>query len=186
MFHFKLLELESELIAAELANQEITLTDECIRLMQFVEAEIGMKLADHAHKDWRGWITYRRDKNSLMVLRGRAFLKQGMFAKYAAGLDVSCGLDTISEYERGFDVTPPQELDHLLINFRLMNPPHVLVWYGENIAPYQLFFDAEASYECENSLKDAIAEGCVWILTKPKELTLSEFLQRHCDGGKAT
>jgi len=179
MFHFKLLELESELLAKELAGEEVTLTPECEHLLHFIEAEIGIGLADRAPKGWRGWIAYRRQKNSLVILRGRSFLETGIFPKYRAGFDVPYGLDAITEYQRGFDVTPPQELDHLLINFRLLSPPRLLVWYGENIAPYQLFFEAEASFENEAKLKDAIAEGCIWILTKPKDSTLSEFLKRH-------
>jgi hypothetical protein len=178
MFHFKLLELESDLIAKELADNQAVLTPECLELLHYIESEIGMRLADRTVKEWRGWLTYRREKNSLIILRGRSFLKPGMFAKYEAGVDVPYGLDLITEYERKFEVSPPQELDHLLINFRLLDPPHVLVWYGENIAPYQLFFDAEATYGSEDGLKDAIAEGCEWILTKPKTLTLSEFLNR--------
>jgi hypothetical protein len=182
MFHFKLLELESELLAKELAGKEALLTPECEQLLQFIELEVGLKLGDRAPKDWRGWISYRRQKNSLVILRGRSFLEAGMFLKdYRGGLDVAYGLDTVTEYKRGFDITPPQELDHVLINFRLLDPPHIMVWYGENIAPYQLFFEAEASYQSEERLKDAIVEGCAWILTKPKELTLSEFLQKHGD-----
>ena len=57
MFHFKLLELESELIAKEMAGQSAVLTPECDHLLQFIEAEVGLKLADRAPKDWRGWIS---------------------------------------------------------------------------------------------------------------------------------
>jgi hypothetical protein len=182
MFHFRLLELESELLAKELAGQEAVLTPECEQLLQFIEGEVGLRLADRAPKNWRGWITYRRQKNSLMILRGRSFQEPGMFLKdYRAGLDVPYGLDAVTEYQRGFDITPPQELDHLLINFRILDPPRILVWYGENIAAYQLFYEAEASYANEDLLKDAVAEGCVWILTKPKDITLSQFLQKHTD-----
>src|SRR6516165_6385288 len=134
MFHFKLLELESELLAKELAGQEAVLTPECEQLLQFIEAEVGLKLADRAPKGWRGWISYRRQKNSLIVLRGRSFQEPGIFLK-----DYRAGLDAVTEYQRGFDITPPQELDHLLINFRIADPPHILVCYGENIAPYQLY-----------------------------------------------
>jgi len=182
MFHFKLIELESELLAKELAGQTATLTPECDHLLQFIEVEVGLKLADRSPKDWRGWISYRREKNSLVILRGRSFVQSGMFLKdYRAGLDVPYGQDAITEYQRNFDITPPQELDHLLINFRLLNPPNIMVWYGENIAPYQLFFEAEASFDTENQLKEAVTEGCVWILTKPKELTLAQFLQKQAE-----
>jgi hypothetical protein len=185
MFHFKLLELESELLAKELASQAAALTPECEHLLQFIELEVGVKLADRAPKDWRGWISYRRQKNSLVILRGRSFAQSGIFLKECkAGLDVSYGQDAITEYQRNFDITPPQELDHLLINFRVMEPPHVMVWYGENVAPYQLFFEEEASYQTENQLKEAITEGCIWILTRPKDLTLAQFLQITKDKGK--
>lgn len=179
MFHYKLLELESELLAKELAGEEAVLTPECEQLLQFIESEVGLRLADRAPKNWRGWITYRRQKNSLVILRGRSFQEPGLFLRdYRAGFDVPYGFDAVTEYQRGFDITPPQELDHLQINFRLLNPPHVMVWYGENIVPYQLYFEADAAYESESQLKDAVAEGCVWILTKPKDLTLSEFLNK--------
>lgn len=179
MFHYKLLELESELLAKELAGEEAVLTPECEQLLQFIESEVGLRLADRAPKNWRGWITYRRQKNSLVILRGRSFQEPGLFLRdHRAGFDVPYGFDAVTEYQRGFDITPPQELDHLQINFRLVNPPHAMVWYGENIAPYRLYFEIDAAFESENQLKDAVAEGCVWILTKPKNLTLSEFLNK--------
>jgi len=179
MFHFKLLELESELLAKELAGQEAVLTADCEDLLQFVEAKIGVKLADSIFKNWHGWLTYRRQKNALVIARGRSFIETGIFPRHRAGLDIASGLDTITEYQRGFDLTPPQELNHLLINFRLLDPPHILVWYGENIAPYQLYFEADAVYENEQLLKEALTQGCIWILTKPKEMTLSEFLKKN-------
>ncbi len=178
MFHYKLLELESQLMAKELAGREAVLSEDCESLVHFIEAQIGMKLASPAQKDWRGWICYRRQKNSLVVVRGKAFRQSGIFANYLAGLDVPYGLDTITEYQRGFDISPPQELDHLLINFRLTDPPHVLILYGENISPYQLYFEDEAICHNQEKLKDAIAEGCIWILSKPKEMTLSQYLAK--------
>jgi hypothetical protein len=174
MFHFKLLELEGELLAKDLIEQKITLTEECESLLKFIETEIGVCLGDPVPKGWRGWLSYRRHKNSLTICRSRAF-SHG--SKMTAGLDVAYGFDAITEYQRGFDVTPPSELDHLLINFHLLDEPHILIWYGENIAPYQLFFDKEASYTIEPDLKEAIAQGCIWILTKPKSLTLLKFLK---------
>jgi hypothetical protein len=179
MFHFRLLELESELLAQELAKQEVPLTADCEELLAFLEVEIGMILGARAPKDWRGWLSYRRQNNSLVILRGQSYLEGGLFPKYRASFAESSGVEAAYEYERGFDVTPPQNLDHLLVNFRLGNPPSILVWYGENIAPYKLFFEAEATYAVEDRLKEAIAEGCIWILTKPKDLTLSEFLAKH-------
>jgi hypothetical protein len=177
MFHFKLLQLEGELLAKELIEQKLSLTPECQELLNFIEIEIGVRLGDAVPKGWRGWLCYRRHQNSLVVCRSRAFNEGSVIQKFRAGLDVSYGLDPITEYERGFDITPPTELDHLIVNFRLGENPHILLWYGENIAPYQLFYDQEASYSIEQELKDAIAEGCIWILTKPKNLTLAEFLK---------
>lgn len=177
MFHFKLLQLEGELLAKELIEQKHTLSSECQDLLNFIETEIGVRLGDPVPKDWRGWLSYRRHHNSLVVCRAHAFNEGGVAAKYKAGLDVPYGVDAVTEYQRGFDVTPPSELNHLIVNFRLAEDPHILLWYGENIAPYQLFYDAEASYTIEAELKEAIAEGCIWILTKPKHLTLSEFLK---------
>lgn len=180
MFHFKLIELESELLAKELADQTADITPECEHLLEFIEREVGLKLASRAPRDWKGWISYRRQKNSLVILRGRTFPQSGMFVKdYRVGLDVPYGQDAVTEYQRNFDITPPQELDHLLINFRPKNPPTIMVWYGENTAPYQLYFEAEASFDTENQLKEAVTQGCVWILTKPKDVTLAQFLQKH-------
>ena len=178
MFHHKLIELESELLAKELAQQNAVFTSECQGLLTFIEVEVGMKLADPTFKQWRGWLTYRRKNESLIVVRGRAFADGAIMPRYLAGMDVAYGMEMAKEYQHKLDVTPPQELDHLLINFAAGDPPRAMVWYGENIAPYKLFFVAEASYDIEEELKDAVAEGCVWILTKPKELTLAEFLEK--------
>jgi hypothetical protein len=177
MFHFKLLQLEGELLAKELLEQKLALTPECQDLLDFIETEIGVRMGDPVPKDWRGWFCYRRHHNSLVICRARACNEGGATPKFRAGLDVPYGLESITEYQRGFDVTPPNELDHLIVNFRLGADAHILLWYGENIAPYQLFYDKEASYTIEAELKEAIAEGCIWILTKPKQLTLSEFLK---------
>jgi hypothetical protein len=178
VFHFKLIELESELLAKELSQQETTLTPECEFLLQFVESEIGVRLADVSFKTWRGWLTYRR-KSALIVCRGRAFPEGVFFRKYHAGLDLPNGMDAVADYQRGFDVAPPPELDHLLVNFRPGQVAQIMVWYGENIAAYQLFFQAEATGEAEADLKEAIAQGCVWILQKPKSVTLAAYLKQE-------
>jgi hypothetical protein len=176
LFHFKLIELESELLAKELAEQ-IDLTIDCEWLLKMIEGDVGIRLGDRVTKGWKGWLTFRRGKSGLVICRGRAFTEGHIFVKEIAGLDVSFGLDAVMDYKRGFDVTPPQELDHLLVNFKFDAAPHILVWYGENIAPYQLFFDYEASPVCEEELREAIAEGCVWILKRPKAITLTEYLR---------
>jgi hypothetical protein len=184
VFHFKLIELESELLAKELTEQETELTPECDFLLQFVEAEIGARLADSSFKGWRGWLTYRRKKSSLIVCRGRAFIEGVIFRKSHAGLDIPNGLDAVTDYLRGFDVAPPPELDHLLVNFKPGQPSKIMVWYGENLAPYQLFFEAEATGDAEADLKEAIAQGCIWILQKPETMTLAQYLKTEGVGPK--
>ena len=179
-FHARLLELESELLAKEEAERGIdNLTEDCQQLLQSVEQEIGVKLSDRVPDDFRGWVTYKRKKDQLIIARGKAFKAGGLFPKSVAGLDVSFGLDTATEYSRGFDVSPPQDLDHLLVNFGYGQGGQVRVflWYGENIAPYRLIFEAVMAEDPHNELKDAVIEACVWIMKKPKELTLPEFLE---------
>ena len=183
-FHARLLELESELIAKEEAASGIDeLTHDCELLMQSVESEIGVKLADKVPSDFRGWISYRRKEGNLIIVRGKAFKEGGLFPKYVVGCDVSFGLDTATEYSRGFDVSPPQDLDHLAVNFgRGKNGAvRVFLWYGENIAPYRLIFEAQMDEEPHHHLKEAVIEACVWIVKKPKELTLPEFLEVYQD-----
>jgi len=177
VFHFRLIELESELLAKELSEQETELTPECEFLLQFIEAEIGVHLAGPSFKDWRGWLTYRRHKSALVVCRGRAFLEGALFRKWHAGLDLPNGLDAITDCRRGFDVTPPPELDHLLVNFKPGARPQIMVWYGENLAPYHLFFQADANGDAEPLLKEAVAHGCIWILEKPEHKTLPDYLK---------
>lgn len=182
-FHARLLELESEIIAKEEAQRGLKeLTPDCNLLLQSIEKELGLKLADQAPHDWKGWLTYRRGADKLMICRGRAFKETGMFGKHRAGLDVAYGLDTITEYKRGFDVSPPQDLDHLLVNFGVGDAIRVFLWYGENIAPYRLIFEQDMHDDPDENLKDAVAEACVWIATKPKELTLPEFLAKQDSG----
>src|SRR2546427_601832 len=106
MFHIKLLELESELLAKEQSARGFdVLPAECQSLLDFVEKQITVTLSSKVPRDWKGWICYRRNKDSLIICRGRAFLEGGLFGKFKAGLDVPYGLDTITEYERHFDVT---------------------------------------------------------------------------------
>jgi hypothetical protein len=184
MLHIKLLELESEIIAREESQRAAALAQlppECEILRQAVEREIGLRLADSAPAGWRGWLTYRRGETELLVIRGRAFKDNAIFAaKTRAGLDFSGGADSISEYARHFDVSAPQELDHLMINFGVGDTDsgaRLFLWYGENLAPYRLIFEEDISSGSETALLDAIAEGLSWIVAKPKEMTLPQFLK---------
>ncbi len=178
-FHARLLELESEIIAKEEAQKGLKeLTPDCQILLQTVEKEIGLKLAEVSPSDWKGWLTFRPSKDSLIVCRGRAFKDSGMFSKYRAGFDTAGGGDAASEFKRGFNVSPPQDLDHLLVNFGCGDSIRVFLWYGENISPYRLIFEQEMVEDPDENLKEAVAEACVWIAKKPKELTLPEFLER--------
>jgi hypothetical protein len=179
MFNARLLELESELLAKEQAAKGLKqVTPECALLLEKIENEIGMHVADKTAKDWKGWLSYRRGKEALVICRGRAFSSGGMFAQWRAGFDVVKGLDSVREYQRGFDVTPAQDLDHLLVNFGCADADTTMVflWYGENIAPYRLIFEADMALDPDAQLLEAITEACVWILTKPKGHTLPEFL----------
>ncbi len=189
MLHIKLLELESEIIAKEEAARAKSLAvlpAECDLLKQAVEHEIGMHLADVTAIDWRGWLTYRRGANELIIIRGRAFKESGMFGKVKAGLDFSGGLDSIADYGRQFDVSAPQDLDHLMINFGVVPDDdssttagaRVFLWYGENLAPYRLIFEDEVSDDPEHNLLNAVAEGLSWVVAKPKDLTLPQFLKQ--------
>jgi len=182
-FHARLIELESEIIAKEEAEAGIAeLTPDCQVMLEMVEKEVGVKLADRVPGDFRGWISYRRLKENLhelVINRGRAFKEGGLFPRHLAGCDVSFGLDTATEYQRGFDVSPPQDLDHLLVNFGRSKSGQIRVflWYGENISPYRLIFEADMEEEPHNELREAVVEACVWIVKKPKEKTLPEFLE---------
>ncbi len=189
-FHARLLELESEIIAKEQAARglkEVPL--ECGLLLESIEKDIGLRLGDEAPSDWRGWLTFRRTKEqvdrrldiNLIICRGRTFKESGLFGKHRAGLDVSYGLDSVTEYRRGFDVSPPQDLDHLLINFGSGESVKVFLWYGENIAPYRLIFEAEIQDEPHENMSEAVVEACIWIATKPKDMTLPEFLEKQKD-----
>jgi hypothetical protein len=185
MFHARLLELESELIAKEQAARGLEqLTPECAILLEQLQNEIGLKLGDKAPNDWKGWLSYKRGKESIVICRGRAFNVGGMFAQWRAGFDVVNGADSVREAQRGFDVTPAQDLDHLQVNFGAGDTVRVFLWYGENIAPYRLIFEARMDEDPEKRLQEAIVEACTWILTKPKGQTLPEFLiQKHGTAG---
>jgi len=177
MFHAKLLELESELLAKQESERALDqLMPECSILLDEIENEIGLRLADKAFNDWKGWLTFKRSKDSLIICRGRAFSIGGILPQWRAGFDVVNGADAISEYQRHFDVSTPQELDHLRVNFGVGATTRVFLWYGENIAAYRLIFQADMSEEPDKALHEAIVEACIWILTKPKEMTLPEFL----------
>lgn len=176
MFHHKLLELESELLAKEQSRPDLEPSVECSALLDHVENQIEVRLSGKVPADWKGWLSYRRYKHSLVILRGKAF-KDGMFGSFRAGADVSLGLDTITEYKRGFDVSPPQDLDHLLMNFGLAGDQfRVFLWYGENFAPYKLIFAADVLEDPHDHLSEAIVEACVWIVRRPKHLTLAKYL----------
>jgi len=178
MFHLRLLELESELLAKEESARGLTeMTPECIFLLDSIEQEIGLRLGDKVPPDWKGWLTFRRNKDSLIVCRGRSFSSGGIFPKCRAGFDVPNGMDAATDYQRGFDVSPAQDLDHLLINFGSGKKTRVFLWYGENIAAYKLIFEAAVDDNPYQALQDAVVEACIWILTRPKEKTLLDFLK---------
>ena len=178
-FHHRLIELESELIAKEESERGISeLTFECTMLMEEVEQEIGIRLGDKAPKDWRGWIVYRR-KNSMIVCRGRSFAEGGIFKTLRIGLDTVGGVDAIADYKRGYDVSPPADIDHLLINFGTGQALKIFLWYGHNIAPYRLIYQAEVLSNPVDELKSAIVEACVWIMKRPKDKSLNEFLKDY-------
>jgi hypothetical protein len=185
----RLLELESERLAKEeakrLANVE-TLPPECALLMEELERELAPTLGSAIGSNWQGFLTYRRQLGQLIICRGRSFKEGGMFGKWRAGLDVNYGLDTVTEYMRKFDVSPPQDLDHLMVNFGSGKTVRVFLWYGENISPYRLIFQADMDETPEQPLMAAISEGLGWIMRKPRALTLPEFLKQAAgpEGGE--
>ena len=179
MLHPRLQEMEAELAAIEQSKHELeVLPPECTAMLDYIERDIEVRLGDRVPNVWKGWISYRRQcKQSIIILRGRSF-KEGMLAAFRAGFDVPQGHDAITEYQRGFDVSPPQDLDHLLVNFGVDGDRfRVFLWYGENIAPYQLIFAADLDDDPFNLLSAAVLESCLWILKRPKHKTLEEFLQ---------
>lgn len=185
MFHHKLLELESELVAKEQAKKTFDrIPPECEALLGYVEQQVEVKLAQKVAKDWKGWLSFRRNnKQSLIILRGRAF-KDGMMGATKAGADVPFGLDTVTEYQRGFDVSAPQDLDHLVVNFGNDGKEfRVFLWYGENIAPYKLVFAEDVDNDPHTELSEAIVEACIWIMKRPKHMTLEHYLKSETAGG---
>lgn len=186
MLHIKLLELEAEKLAREAARkaaEDKTLPAECEHLKAHIEEEVGIKLAAPVANDFAGWLTYRRASGDLIIIRGRAFKSSSLLGlvKWRAGLDFTSGQDSINEFQRGFDVSPPQQLDHLMINFGKSKKEdlRVFLWYGENIAPYRLIYEDDLDNDIENKkLLEAVLEGLSWVLNKPKELTLPDYLKK--------
>ena len=105
-----------------------------------------------------------------------------MFKNYRVGLDMAGGGDAIADYRRGYDVSPPADIDHLLINFGTGQAIKVFLWYGYNIAPYRLIYQAEVATNPVDELKAAIVEACVWIMKRPKDKALNEFLKDYLPG----
>ncbi|MBS2011115.1 MAG: hypothetical protein JST01_28945 [Cyanobacteria bacterium SZAS TMP-1] len=187
MLRARLLELEAELLAKEEAQRlaaNTSLPAECELILEHLERELAPELAGPVSPEWKGFLTYRRQHGELIICRGRAFKESGMFGKWRAGLDVAFGLDTVTEYLRKFDVSPPQDLDHLMVNFGRGKSERVFLWYGENISAYRLIFQCELDESPEQPLSAAIGEGLGWILRKPKDLTLPVYLQQIENSGK--
>lgn len=183
MLHIKLMELEAEKIARDQAtksSQLVSLPHECELLKAHIEEEIGIKLGAICDRDFNGWLTYRRQSGDLIIIRGRAFKESNMLGlgKWRAGLDVGHGLDSVSEALRGFDVSPPPDLDHLTVNFGVETTPKVFLWYGENISAYRLIFAEELENNAEKALDEALSEAMSWVLNKPKDLTLPEYIKK--------
>jgi len=195
LLHIRLIEMEAEKLAREEAERalkggEKQLPHECELIKCHIEEEVGLKLAQSCASDFRGWLTYRRLNGDLVIIRGRAFQEASSFmfgaGKWKAGLDVPFGLDTVRERQRGFDVSPPQALDHLMVNFGMGKSSRVFLWYGENIAPYRLIFEEElqeiqdlpVGESPQKNLMEALSEGMGWILNKPRELTLPEYIKQ--------
>ena len=182
MLKARLLELEAELLAKEEASRlaEVdSIPAESGLLIEELERELAPALAGVVPENWKGFLTYRRRLGELLICRGRAFKEAGLFGKWRAGLDVPYGLDTITEYLRKFDVSPPQDLDHLTVNFGRGKSVRVFLWYGENISPYRLIFEADLDDNPDAALKTAISDALGWIMRKPKQLTLPEFLKQE-------
>lgn len=181
-FYQKLVELEAEIIAQNSRNsaavqKKSELSGDSIFLLNSVEDEIGMKLGNKTGGAWTGWVTFRRPQ-ALLICRGRAFTEGGFFPVYRAGLDNLNGLTSIAEAMRGFNVTPPAEMDYLLLNFVHDNNTKVILWYAENIAAYRPVFEANVEEEPLERLHEAIVDACKWIVNRPKSITLMEYLKQ--------
>ena len=178
----KLLELEAEIIAQNSRNtaavqKQSELSGECVFLLNSVEDEIGMKLGNKTGGKWTGWVTYRRPQ-ALLICRGRGFAEGGFFPVYRAGLDNLNGSTSIAEAMRGFNVTPPSEMDYLLLNFAHEKNTKVILWYAENIAAYRPVFEANVDDEPRERLHEAIVEACKWVVNRPKSITLMDYLKQ--------
>ena len=178
----KLLELEAEIIAQNSRNdaallKQSQLSGECLFLLDSVENEIGMKLGIKTGAKWSGWVSFRRPQ-ALLIARGRAFSEGGFFPTHRAGLDTLGGLSSAVEAMRGFDVTPPAEMDYLLMNFANAKDTKVILWYAENIAAYRPVFEANVDEEPLERLHEAVVEACKWIVNRPKSKTLIEYLKQ--------
>lgn len=193
MLRIRLVEMEAEKLARDEAQKALiskNLPPEAEILKGHIEHEVGLKLGQVCPPEFKGWLTYRRLSGDLVVIRGRAFKEPSLLGmgKWRAGLDVPFGLDTATEMLRGFDVTPPQSLDHLMVNFGCGKTARVFLWYGENIAPYRLIFEEELEDADEHqevpqrNLIQALEEGMGWVLNKPKHLTLPEFFKNQSPG----
>lgn len=75
-------------------------------------------------------------------------------------------------------VSPPPDLDHLTVNFGVESTPKVFLWYGENISAYRLIFAEELENNAEKALDEALSEAMSWVLNKPKDLTLPEYIKK--------
>jgi hypothetical protein len=67
-----------------------------------------------------------------------------------------------------------------MINFA--HTPHdtrIFLWYGENIAAYRIIFAADVPEDPHHELSEAIVEACIWILKRPKDVTLMDFLRQR-------
>ena len=63
-----------------------------------------------------------------------------------------------------------------MINFGHETDPKVFLWYGENLAAYKLIYEALVADDPHNELYEAVVEACIWIVKRPKDITLGEFL----------
>lgn len=179
MLHNRLIELEAEIRAKEKVEQGLKKVPvEALSLLAFIEKSYEARLGDLVPADWRGWLAYQRTPGTLTICRGRAFKHSNWGSKSRAGFDVPHGADAVDEKLRGFDAVPPQDLDHLLVNFGDEDQPKVYLWYGENIAPYRLIFQAQVDDEPHHDLQNACIDACFWIANRPKHLSLPEYLKK--------
>jgi hypothetical protein len=178
MFHARLLELETDLMLQRQNEKPLAeLPADCSELIAYLERMLEVKLGSKVPHDWQGWLSYRRPGGCLVILRGRAYRENIFSNVHRAGIDYELGLQSIYEYAHGFDLVPPSSLDHLKINFSSEAKVKVLLWYGENLAEYKLIYFGEVVDDPHHDLSEAIVEGCHWIVKRPAEQTLVEFLK---------